>query len=171
MTAMPKPMPSAGLINEFHNGDRMSQREFHRIYGQMPEHVNAELIGGIVYMASPLKLPHGNRHLLLGAAFAFFEGNTEGVEASDNATVILGEDWVFLVRENQVRRFDLRSGQEVKIGDDGVLRSLTFPGFWIDLPALSGKDHKRFMTTLQQGLATPEHTAFVERLARAKTQS
>lgn len=230
MTAIPKsPVPAEEPLDEFHNGDRMTQPEFHRIYSRMPANVEAELIGGIVYMASPLKVRHGNRHLLLGTAFSIYEGNTAGVEASDNATVILGPDgepqpdlfmrilpecggqsgtttddyvdgapelvaevshttlsidlhakkrdyarygvveyWVLAVREGQLRRFDLTRDTEVPADADSVLRSFTFPGFWIDLNALFEKDVNRVLSTLQQGLATPEHVAFVERLAKAK---
>ena len=37
------------------NGDRMKQPEFHRRYEQYPDDVKFELIGGIVYMASPAR--------------------------------------------------------------------------------------------------------------------
>jgi len=39
------------------NGDRLDQKSYHERYEAMPEHVRAELIGGIVYMASPQKMP------------------------------------------------------------------------------------------------------------------
>ena len=79
-------------LPEMHNGDRMTQKEFHRVYEQMPEDFRAELIGGIVYVASPLKRRHGKPHMLLGGVFAAYEGNTRGVDAGDNTTVILGEE-------------------------------------------------------------------------------
>jgi hypothetical protein len=41
------------------NGDHLDQPTFHARYEAMPEHVRAELIGGIVYMASPQKIAHG----------------------------------------------------------------------------------------------------------------
>jgi Uma2 family endonuclease len=75
---------------ELENGARMSQPEFHRLYEQMPEDFRAELIGGIVYVSSPLKLRHGKHHLPLGALFFAYESATPGVECSDNTTVILG---------------------------------------------------------------------------------
>jgi len=37
------------------NGDLMSQAEFHIVYEKTPEHFKAELIGGVVYVASPLR--------------------------------------------------------------------------------------------------------------------
>lgn len=42
------------LPRELHNGDSMTRDEFHRVYSTIPKHVKAELIEGIVYLASPL---------------------------------------------------------------------------------------------------------------------
>jgi Uma2 family endonuclease len=75
-----------------HNGDRMTREEFHRIYERMPEDFKAELIGGIVYVASPLKIRHGTNHLPLGSLFFAYEGNTPGVQSGDNTTILLGEE-------------------------------------------------------------------------------
>jgi Uma2 family endonuclease len=77
---------------ELHTGDRMTQAEFHRIYERMPENFKAELIGGIVYVASPLKRQHGTNHLPLGALLFTCEVNTPGVESGDNTTILLGEE-------------------------------------------------------------------------------
>lgn len=77
---------------ELHTGDRMTREEFHRIYERMPEDFRAELIGGIVYVASPLKRKHGINHLFFGTVFATYVGNTPGVEAGDNTTILLGEE-------------------------------------------------------------------------------
>lgn len=91
MTAVSRPIPSRLEPLELHTGDRMTQKEFHAAYERTPEGFKAELIGGIVYVASPLKLRHGNPHLHFGSIFAVYEGATPRVEASDNTTVILGE--------------------------------------------------------------------------------
>lgn len=48
--------------------------------------------------------------------------------------------------------------------DDGVFRSEAFPGLWVDGEALRRGDLPAAVRTLQQGLASPEHAAFVERL-------
>src|SRR5262249_43328177 len=85
----PPPPPGVPLLE---NGDRMTQAEFHRRYKACPPHVRAELIGGIVYMTSPLRRPHGNYHLKLGLALELYASGTPGVEAGDNATAILGEE-------------------------------------------------------------------------------
>jgi Uma2 family endonuclease len=87
-------MASAPVIErpELHSGDRMTRAEFHRIYEQMPDHVQAELIGGIVYLSSPLKLPHGANHLPLGSVFFHYESRTPGTQAGDNTTILLGDE-------------------------------------------------------------------------------
>lgn len=74
------------------NGDRMKQPEFHKRYEAYPEHIKFELVGGVVYMASPLRLPHGRYHPTLSLVLTLYEGGTPGVEVADNATVILGEE-------------------------------------------------------------------------------
>ena len=73
------------------SGDRLSQEEFHRRYEAMPDDFKAELIGGIVYVASPTKRPHGDALLALsGVIFSYLKA-TPGVDASSDATTILGE--------------------------------------------------------------------------------
>src|SRR5439155_3555027 len=72
-------------------GDRMSQAEFHRRYELYPGNEKFELIGGIVYMASPLRRHHGKHHLELGTLLGHYKIKTPGVEVLDNATDILGE--------------------------------------------------------------------------------
>jgi hypothetical protein len=74
-----------------HNGDHLSQAEFHRRYQAYPEDVKFELIGGIVYMASPLKRPHGTSHPKLSLVLGLYEAGTPGVEVADNMTAILGK--------------------------------------------------------------------------------
>lgn len=73
------------------HGQQLTQAEFHRRYEAYPDHVKAELIGGIVYMASPLGRPHGSHHVELGGAFWLYKGGTPGTEVLDNTTTILGQ--------------------------------------------------------------------------------
>ncbi len=221
--------PSAELL-ELHNGDHMTQMEFHRIYSTMPEDVTAELIGGIVYMASPLKISHGSNHVVLASVFFAYESATKGTETGDNTTVIMDdesepqpdlylrilpeyggqsgtteEDYVegapeliaeiantsraidlhrkrsvyrdagvreYLVLsllEQQLRWFDLTQDTELAIPSDGVIRSLVFPGLWIDSAAVVNRDHHRLMETLKRGLAEPSHADFVKQLANSQS--
>lgn len=50
-------------------------------------------------------------------------------------------------------------------GEDGLLRSIVFPGLWLDPQALIRGDTKRLRQVVDRGLAAPEHAAFVARLA------
>lgn len=91
MSTLVSPPKRALQIAELENGDRMTREEFHRVYEQTPKHFKAELIGGVVHVPSPLRRLHGRRHLRLGTLLSIYEGNTPGVEAGDNTTIILGK--------------------------------------------------------------------------------
>ncbi len=79
-------------IASLHNGDRMSRIEFHRLYRQLPEDVEAELIGGVVFMAAAMRRKHGTNHLPLGTLFFAYESHTPGTESGDNTTILLGDE-------------------------------------------------------------------------------
>jgi Uma2 family endonuclease len=208
----------------------MTREEFHRVYEEMPEEFEAELIGGIVYVASPPKRRHGTNHLPLGTLFFTYEAKTPGVESGDNTTILLGEEsepqpdlylrilpefgghshttdddyvagapeWIaeithnsrsidlhakqtdyarygvqeYLVvclQEQRLRWFDLRTNDELLPDAAGVYRMRAFPGLWVHGPALLAKDYDHLMRTLEQGLAAPEHAAFVQRLTGSRT--
>jgi hypothetical protein len=51
---------------------------------------------------------------------------------------------------------------------DGILRSRVFPGLWLDPAALSAGDLDALIATLDRGLATGEHKAFVAHLAEMR---
>lgn len=232
MSAIPKPVAGrAGLPEptDLHSGDRMTQAEFHRVYSRMPEHFKAELIGGVVYVASPLRRRHGVNHPPLTTVLYTYKSLTQGVEVGDNATLLLGEEsepqpdlylrvlpecggqsrttaddyiegapelvaeialssrsldlhdkradyakhgvreyLVLALDEHRLYWFDLRANEELFAGEDGVLRIRTFPGLWINGPALLRDEYAPLMATLQQGLASPGHAAFVAKLAAAR---
>ena len=65
------------------NGDRLDQKTFHERYEAMPEHVQAELIGGIVYMSSPLRTRHGMSHSQLQTWLTTYQAHTPGTAALD----------------------------------------------------------------------------------------
>ena len=68
------------------NGERLTQPEFHRRYQLCPDDVKFELIGGIVYMASPLRRPHAHYEEELSFALGIYRRGTPGVELLPNAT-------------------------------------------------------------------------------------
>jgi hypothetical protein len=84
--------PPSADVPPLVNGDRMTQAEFHRRYEAYPEDEKFELVGGTVYMASPVCLLHGTYQPKLSLVLGLFEAATPGVELGDNATVILGEE-------------------------------------------------------------------------------
>ena len=57
------------------------------------------------------------------------------------------------------------------IGDDGLYRSTVFPGLWLDPIALVNGDRRRLRAVVELGCATPEHAAFVARLAETRDPS
>jgi len=221
--AAPKEMPP------LRDGERLDQPTFHQRYEAMPPGTRAELIGGVVYMPSPLKASHGKIHGELMAWLKGYKARTPGTRVFDNATTILGaegepqpdaslcllpecggqthideqdylrgapelvaevshssedidlgqklldyqqagvrEYLVVLLRRQQVRWFVRRGTEFMDLlpGPDGFFRSEVFPGLWLDPQALMKTDTLRLLEILNQGLATPEHAAFVARLRR-----
>ena len=74
------------------NGDRLKQPEFHRRYLAHPGDEKIELIGGIVYMASPVSRLHALYQDELGHPLGTYRRATPGVEFGYDATNILDED-------------------------------------------------------------------------------
>jgi Putative restriction endonuclease len=214
-------------IPPLENGDHLDQKTFHERYAAMPEHVRAELIGGVVFMSPPQKKPHGRSQLKLLRWLDECEEATPGTEAIVNTTNILGPEsepqpdgallilpecggqtWldeehyihgapelltevafatesidlnakkldyeragvreyvVAALRMNRVFWFVRQRGKfkEIQPDADGVFRSRIFPGLWLDAGALLRRDNKRVLAVLRQGLASPEHAAFVAKL-------
>jgi Uma2 family endonuclease len=71
-------------------GMRLSQPEFHRRYERYPDKTKFELIGGVVYMASPLYDDHGVGDSLINGVFFNYVARTPGVRVAHNVTVVLG---------------------------------------------------------------------------------
>jgi Uma2 family endonuclease len=73
-------------------GDKLTRVEFERRYEQMPRVKKAELIEGIVFMPSPVRLRrHGRPHLHLAGWLAMYESATPGVLGGDNTTTRLDD--------------------------------------------------------------------------------
>jgi Uma2 family endonuclease len=86
----PRPGDGDGAVPPLESGDRLSRDEFERRYASMPPHTKAELIEGVVYVASPVRQKyHGRQHHHLHGWLAAYEAGTPGVEGGDNSTVRL----------------------------------------------------------------------------------
>jgi Uma2 family endonuclease len=217
----PKPLATAPL----ESGDRLTRPEFERRYAAAPHIKKAELIEGLVYVASPLRHEqHGKPHGRLMTWLGVYQAYTPGTDFSDAPTVRLDldnelqPDAVLFIQYGQIRisadgylegapelvveiaassaAIDLGSKKQVyrrngvqeylvwqsyenrldwfyltdgdyqplPIDADGVLRSRVFPGLWMALADLLQAQMPQVLATLQAGLQSPEHQAFVERL-------
>jgi Uma2 family endonuclease len=76
---------------------------------------------------------------------------------------------VLRVFDQAVDYFALRGGRYVAIrpAGDEIFRSKVFPGLWLDAAALLGRNPRRVLDVLQDGLNSPEHRKFAAKLARA----
>jgi Uma2 family endonuclease len=80
---------------------------------------------------------------------------------------------VWRVLDRELDWFILREGAYERLtrDDAGVLRSEVFPGLWLSAPALLAGDMAAVLATLQNGLASPEHAAFVAHLRETPAPS
>lgn len=216
------------LTRPLENGDLLTRAEFERRYHGMPDQKKAELLRGIVYMPSPVRLDrHGKPHATLMGWLFTYTVALPVLELGDNTTVRLGledepqpdallmipREWggqammdadgyvegapelvaevasssvsydlhvkqevyrqhgvreylVWRVLDRALDWFSLREGRYERLspGRDGLLRSEVFPGLWLDPEALLSGNGPRLIAVLQEGLASPEHAAFAERL-------
>ncbi|MFN6519342.1 MAG: Uma2 family endonuclease [Nostoc sp. CreGUA01] len=107
-------------IPPLESGDRLSRQEFERRYSAMPHVKKAELIEGIVYVASPLRFnshgkPHGDLIIWLGT----YKVATPGVELGDNVTVRL--DLNNEPQPDVVLLIDKNLGGQARISEDDYI--------------------------------------------------
>jgi Uma2 family endonuclease len=74
---------------------------------------------------------------------------------------------VWRVEDSAIDFFALRNGSYVALTPDaaGVVRSEILPGLWLHVPAMLAYDGATVLKTLNEGLASPDHAAFVAKLA------
>src|SRR3954468_16610893 len=72
-------------------GQRLDRATFHARYEAMPPDTRAELIGGVVYMPSPLRVRHGHFDSLVTTWLMLYRRATPGVQAPSNASVLLDD--------------------------------------------------------------------------------
>ncbi len=77
---------------------------------------------------------------------------------------------VVLIEEQELRAFRLEDEAYARspLDKEGVWRSAQFPGLWLDSRALFARNAAQLLATLDKGLASDEHQAFVKRLADAR---
>ncbi|MEB3209920.1 MAG: Uma2 family endonuclease, partial [Leptolyngbyaceae bacterium] len=74
---------------------------------------------------------------------------------------------VWQMFENKLDWFVLQDETYVALlpDADGILQSQVFPGLWLDVDALLTGDMQSVVATLQGGLSSLEHRAFVDALS------
>ena len=107
-------------IPPLENGDRLTRDEFEVRYAAMPELKKAELIDGVVYLASPVRVnqhgvPHSNLITWLGTYRIF----TPGVMVCDNSTVrLMGDNEP---QPDALMRLDDSKGGKSRITEDDYI--------------------------------------------------
>ena len=79
-------------IPSLDSGARLTRFEFERRYEASPPKLKAELVEGVVYVASPVSLPHGDEHFRLIGWLGAYAAQHLDVVGSDNATIRLDLD-------------------------------------------------------------------------------
>ncbi len=102
------------------SGDRLSRAEFERRYQAMPQLKKAELVEGVVYVSSPVRVNrHGNPHSHIIAWLATYEAATPGIMVCDNTTVRLDGDNE--PQPDALLRIDEAKGGQSCISEDDYL--------------------------------------------------
>jgi Uma2 family endonuclease len=112
-TVMPKLPP-------LENGDRITRQEFERRYEAMSHVKKAELIEGVVYMASPVRITsHGRPHAQIMTWLGVYQAATPGIDLADNATVRIDMDNE--PQPDALLRLNEGVGGQSRISDDGYV--------------------------------------------------
>ena len=115
-------------------GDRLSATEFLRRWEAMPEVKNAELINGIVHMASPVRTDqHSDPDGLIQTWLGTYAAATPGTRHSTNGTVRLGVDDV--PQPDGSLRLLPECGGQARVDAKGYLRGA--PELVVELAASS----------------------------------
>jgi Uma2 family endonuclease len=86
-------LPGHSEIPPLEPGDRLTRDEFERRYAAMPHLKKAELIEGVVYMPSPVRMyRHGTPQAHLITWIGTYRAATPGTELGDNTTARLDLD-------------------------------------------------------------------------------
>jgi Uma2 family endonuclease len=227
--------PISSVVPHLEPGDHLTRDEFERRYEAMPQVKKAELMDGVVYIPSPVRLDqHASPHAALMLWLSYYWARTPAVRVGANPTVRLDLDSepqpdavmirqpshggrvvigprgyveggpelvgevaastasfdlhtklrvyrrnhvqeyvVWRVDDQRVDWFVLRNEEYIGLPPttSGIHQSEVFPGLWLDADALVRLDLARMLDVLQEGIASPEHAAFVAELQRFAAQA
>lgn len=101
------------------SGDRLTRAEFERRYEAMPDLKKAELIEGVVYVGSPVRVVHGQPHSLVIGWLIAYSAATPGTMVADNTTVRLDLPNEF--QPDVLLRIDAEAGGRSQLSGDGYI--------------------------------------------------
>lgn len=136
-----QPSQPAPRIPPLENGDRLTRHEFERRYTAAPDIKKAELIEGVVYLASPLRFEsHAEPHAQLIAWLSIYQISTSEVRLGIEPTIRLDEnnqpqpDAVLLISEQAGGRSRLTEDDYIE-GAPELVAEIAASSVAIDLHA------------------------------------
>ena len=120
LAADPRPVEAVTHIPALESGDHLSRCEFERRYEAMPALKKAELIEGVVYVGSPVRVDvHGRQHGMVMTWLGVYTAATLGVDLADNATVRLDLDNE--PQPDALLRLEPAAGGRSRVDQDGYV--------------------------------------------------
>jgi len=114
------PRIKTDVMPPLESGDRLTRPEFERRYAAAPDIVKAQLIEGIVYVASPLRHEqHGKPHSRVITWLGVYQAQTPGVDLSDAPTVRL--DFDNEPQPDAVLLIEPQAGGQTRLSYDGYI--------------------------------------------------
>ena len=136
------------------SGDRLTRREFERRYEGMPEDFKAELIEGVVYVASPVRFTsHGEPHTHIITWLGTYCAATPGVRMGDNTTIRM--DPFNEPQPDVVLRLDPTAGGRSRVSSDDYLEGA--PELIVEVAASSATYDLREKKTVYQRNGVQEY--------------
>lgn len=121
-------------IPPLESGDRLTRTEFEHRYQAMPQIKKAELIEGVVYLASPVRATrHGRPHAQIITWLGTYWAATPSVDVQDNATVRLDADNE--PQPDALLRLEPEVGGNSRISDDDYIEGV--PELIVEIAASS----------------------------------
>jgi Uma2 family endonuclease len=148
MAVLEKSRGISGNPPPLQHGDVLTRGEFLRRYAAMPGLKKAELIEGIVYMASPVRADlHGIPHVDLATLLRVYATKHPGLLVADNATVRLDT-----LNEPQPDLLLMRENGQARVDADGYVSGA--PEFIAEIAASSASYdlHQKKRTYLRAGV-------------------
>lgn len=152
--ATPKKTDRLGRTPPLQSGDTLSRAEFEQRYRAMPD-TKAELIEGVVYMASPVFLPHAKVHALAQTWLGTYVVMNNALEMADNVSLRLGD-----MNELQPDICAWRTDREPSehSGEEGYLEIT--PDLVIEVAASSASHDLHNKRIIYQRFGVPEYIVF-----------